>query len=262
MISSQKTDISKLTRESSIALFKEIGQIIRSGQVNMGRQYYALSLAHGVQQAIHCGYDQIIALELGVAKGNGLLELCQAAHVFRGLFDIDIKVFGLDSAAGLPELVDYRDHPELWTAGDFKMEDPALLRQKLPSFAELIIGDVGDTVAEVLEKAGKAKIGFVSIDLDFYSSTKRAMRLFTDANPEKYLPALPVYFDDMDSLITLNEWCGEAAAINEFNAEQRYRKMDRKPHFNIPRFHICHILDHPIRQGLVKPRIPLSLYDF
>lgn len=262
MNSIQKPDPSTLTREGSIALFKQIGETIRSGRVNLGRQYYALSLAHGVQQAIHCGYDQIVAIELGVAKGNGLLELCQAAHVFRDLFNMDIKVYGLDGGFGLPEVSDYRDHPELWTAGDFKLEDPELLRQKLPHFAELIIGDVGDTVPQVLEKIGTAKIGFVSVDLDFYSSTKRAMRLFTDANPEKYLPALPVYFDDVDSLLTLNEWCGEAAVINEFNAEQQYRKIDKKTTFNIPRFYVCHVLDHPIRQGTTKPRLPLSLYDF
>lgn len=262
MMSMETINPAELTRESSISLFKQIGQIIRAGQINMGRDYYALSLAHGVQQAIHCGYDQIVALELGVATGKGLLDLCQAAHVFRGLFDIDIKVYGLDGGAGLPELVDYRDHPELWTAGDFNMGDPALLRQKLPEFAELIIGDVGETVLHVLDKIGDAKIAFVSVDLDFYSSTKRAMPLFTHPNPEKYLPALPVYFDDMDSLLTLNEWCGEAAVINEFNAEQQYRKIDRKPYFNIPRFHVCHVLDHPIRQGKIKPKIPLSLYDF
>jgi hypothetical protein len=214
MMPFQKTDTSKLTRESSVALFKQVGQIIRSGQVNLGRQYYALSLAHGVQQAIHCGYDKIVAIELGVAKGNGLLELCQAAHVFRELFGMDIQVYGLDTGVGLPVVADYRDYPELWTAGDFHMEDPAILRQKLPPFAELILGDVGDTVVTVLNKIGDAKIGFVAIDLDYYSSTKRAMRLFTDPNPEKYLPALPVYFDDIDSLLTLNEWCGEAAVIN------------------------------------------------
>ncbi|MDR3476808.1 MAG: hypothetical protein P4M14_02105 [Gammaproteobacteria bacterium] len=262
MMTTERANISTLTRESSIALFKEIGQIIRSGQVNMGRQHYALSLAHGVQQAIHCGYDKIVAIELGVAAGNGLLELCQSAHFFREYFGIDIKVYGLDGASGLPEVADYRDHPELWTAGDYNMGDPSILRKKLPHFAELIIGDVGETVVEVLDKIGDAKIGFVSVDLDYYSSTKRAMRLFSDPNPEKYLPALPVYFDDMDSLITLNEWCGEAAVINEFNTEHQYRKIDRKPYFNIPHFHVCHVLDHPLRQGLAKPRIPLSLYDF
>jgi hypothetical protein len=220
----------QFTRESSIAFFKDIGQLIRNGDVNMGRTHYALSLAHGVQQAIHCGYNEIIAIELGVAAGNGLLELCQAAHVFRELFQIEIKVFGLDGANGLPATVDYRDHPELWTAGDFKLSDPESLRKKLPSFAELIIGDVADGIDELHNKIGSAKIAFVAVDID--------------------------------QLLTLNSWCGEAAVINEFNEESGYRKFDRKTYFNIPRFYVCHVLDHPIRQGKVKPLIPLSLYDF
>lgn len=252
----------QFTRESSIAFFKDIGQLIRSGDVNMGRTHYALSLAHGVQQAIHCGYNEIIAIELGVAAGNGLLELCQAAHVFRELFQIDIKVFGLDNANGLPATVDYRDHPELWTEGDFKLGDTDSLRKRLPSFAELIIGDVADGIDELHNKIGSAKIAFVAVDLDYYSSTKRAMKLFSFENAENYLPAIPVYFDDIDQLLTLNSWCGEAAVINEFNEESDYRKFDRKTYFNIPRFYVCHVLDHPIRQGKVKPLIPLSLYDF
>jgi len=260
MLSTQ--DVSQMTRESSIQLFQEIGQIIRSGAVNMGRSYYALSLAHGVQQAIHCGYDKIVALELGVASGAGLLDLCQAAHVFRELFKIDIKVYGLDGATGLPDTVDYRDHPELWTKGQYTMPDPQLLRSKLPPFAELLIGDVGDTVVELEHRMGDAKIAFVAVDLDYYSSTKRAMPLFTFENPEKYIPAVPVYFDDIEQIITLNEWCGEAAVINEFNQSHPYRKIDSKPYFNIPRFHVCHVLDHPIRQGKVKPRISFGLYAF
>ena len=255
-------DVSKLTRESSIELFKQIGGLIRNGQIYLGRSYYALSLAHGVQQAIHCGYQKIVAIELGVASGAGLLDLCQAAHVFREVFKMDIQVYGLDGTFGLPAVEDYRDHPELWTKGLYTMPDPKQLRSKLPAFAELIIGDVGDTVKSLEEKIGDAKIGFVSIDLDYYSSTKRAMPLFAFKDPEKYLPAVPVYVDDIEQLITLNEWCGEAAAIKEFNAAHTYRKIDSKPYFNIPRFHVCHVLDHPIRQGKIKPPIPLSLYPF
>ena len=44
------------------------------------------------------------AVELGVATGAGLLSLCKAAAFFRqGVFDIDIRVYGFDTGAGLSE---------------------------------------------------------------------------------------------------------------------------------------------------------------
>ena len=42
---------------------------------------YALPLAHGVWQAIHCGHDRLATVELGVYTGKGLLDLCKAAAV-------------------------------------------------------------------------------------------------------------------------------------------------------------------------------------
>lgn len=252
---------SKMTLESSIAFFNEIGKVFRSGQVNVGRQFYALPLAHAVKEAIHCGYEEIVAIELGVASGRGLLDLCQAAHVLHHLTGLKIKVIGMDNAIGLPELVDYRDHPEIWDRGRYKMDDENALRKKLPDFAELIIGDIGDTVKLLPEKIGNAKIGFVAVDVDFYSSTKKALPIFK-FNADKYLPAVPVYFDDVEQLLTYNEWCGEEAAINEFNKENEMRKLSKKTEFNIPRFYVCHVLDHPIKQGIEKPKIRLVLNAF
>lgn len=252
---------SEMTLESSISFFKELGQIIRNGQVNMGRMFYALPLAHAVKEAIHCGYDEIVAIELGVASGGGLLDLCKAAHMLSNLTGIKIKVLGLDNASGLPELTDYRDHPEIWNKGRYKMEDENALRQKLPEFAELIIGDIGDTVKLLPEKIGSAKIGFVAVDVDYYSSTKKALPIF-QFSADKYLPAVPIYFDDVEQLLTYNEQCGETLAIKEFNQENQTRKIEKKMDFNIPRFYVCHVLDHAIRHGIEKPRIRLVLSAF
>lgn len=252
---------SQMTLETSISFFQELGKVIRSGQVNVGRHFYALPLAHAVKEAIHCGYEEIVAIELGVASGRGLLDLCQAAHILQSLTGIKIKVIGMDNATSLPDLVDYRDHPEIWDRGRYKMDDEDALRKKLPDFAELIIGDIGDTVKLLPEKIGNAKIGFVAVDVDFYSSTKKALPIF-QFSADKYLPAVLVYFDDVEQHLTYNDWCGEEAAINEFNQENKMRKISKKTEFYIPRFYACHILDHAIRQGTEKPRIRLVLNAF
>ena len=61
--------------------------------------------------------------------------------------------------------------------------------------------------------------------------------------------------------ISYNQWCGEEAAIREFNFENELRKIQRNDTFAIPRFHVCHVLDHPIRTGSqkVRPGFPLQI---
>src|SRR5262245_19566901 len=89
--------------------FQEIGQRVRKGELDVGRHHYALSLAHGVLQTIMCGYDRIAAVELGVANGGGLFDLCKAAAFFRKECNVDVQVWGIDNAAGLPMFIDYKD---------------------------------------------------------------------------------------------------------------------------------------------------------
>jgi hypothetical protein len=233
--------------------FKRVGAQIRKGDLDLGKRSYALSLAQGVLQAIHCGYDRLLAVEIGVASGKGLLDLCKAASYFREQLGLQIDVLGLDNATGLPKPKDYRDHPELWQHGQYNMGDPELLRARLPGFASLMIGDVADLLPSFGKVIGPRRLAFVSVDVDFYSSAKSALQIFT-ASPERYLPAVPVFFDDVLEFITYNSWCGEAAAIREFNDAQPFRKIERNDVVAIPHFHCCHILDHPIRTGGERPR--------
>jgi hypothetical protein len=149
-IEKRKMRWSELTAETSRRYFESIATKVRRGELDLGRQHYALMLAHGVRAAIHSGIGRMSAVELGVATGAGLLSLCKAAAFFRQDLDIDIRVYGFDTGAGLSEpSTDYRDHPELFHKGAFPMPDVAEMRAKLPDFAELIIGDVGQTIARV-----------------------------------------------------------------------------------------------------------------
>ena len=82
--------------------------------------------------------------------------------------------------------------------------------------------------------------------------------------PTKYLPATLLYFDDtlgapsrMGSLFR-NRWCGQLAAIGEFNARAGPRKIDalrilpyRRPGSAakwMAQSYALHVLDHPLRQ--------------
>jgi hypothetical protein len=241
--------------------FRKLGRSIRAGEVDLGRQYYALTLAHGILQAIMCGYDKLSAVELGVGHGDGLFDLCKAAGYFRDLFRIDIQVWGLDNATGLPPATGYKDHPEIWQAGQFRMPNPDAVRAALPPFGHLLIGDVGATLEEFFAASTGMRLGFVAIDLDFYSSTKKALPLLA-GHPQRYVPIVPVYVDDVNVLLSYNPWCGEAAAIAEFNEAQKLRKIEAKPQFQIRNFHVCHVFDHPIRAGMVKPRLPFEITEF
>lgn len=238
---------------------RSISDQIRNNEIDIGRHHYALPLLHGVLQAIHCDYDKLVAVELGVAWGNGLFDLCKSAEFFRKQFEIDIQVYGFDNATGLPPITDYRDHPELWYPGDYKMPDAAEIISKLPDFAHLIIGDVQETIPELEESMYGYRLGFVAVDVDYYSSTLAAFKML-EFSPHYYVPAVPMYFDDIEGAITYNPWSGEEGAANDFNKTHELRKIQRRTNYPIHHFHVCHILDHPIRTGKLRPRFPLQIF--
>ena len=250
-----------MTQPEVLTFFQKFGQNIRSGQLRLGRHHYALGLAQAVRQSIHCGFPRMTAVELGVFTGVGLLELCQSAKFFMDELGVEIAVYGFDNAVGLPRLEGYMDHPELWHTNAFKMPDPAELRAKLPPFAKLVIGDVGETIPAFENDVRDAPLGFISFDVDLYSSTKRALPIL-NFSPESYLPGVALLFDDSNTVLTHSEWCGEAAAVREFNETSTLRKIDRKPSFAIRNFAVCQVFDHPIRQGVTKSRWGLSLGNF
>ncbi|MGE4351855.1 MAG: hypothetical protein AB7E52_06670 [Bdellovibrionales bacterium] len=249
-------DVASFDDKAVLKIFNDLGQLLRSRRLDLGRTTYSLPLALGIREALQCGYDKLSVIEFGVAAGAGLLDLCKAAHYFRDTFGMDIRVYGFDTGSGLPELHGYRDHPELWHQGKYAMEDPDRLRAKLPPFAELIIGDIGETLVPFQEKLEEHPLAFVSVDVDFYSSAVKTLPVFTGP-ADHYLPAVPIYFDDILQLFMYHPWAGESLAVSEFNEAQAMRKIAAKPHFNMVGLHACHVLDHPICQGEQKARFPL-----
>lgn len=181
------------------------------------RPYYGHGMLHAAQLAKTLGHSAVTAIEFGVAGGNGLLNLeMHAAHVTKET-GVTVAIYGFDTGAGMPPPLDYRDIPYLWQAGYFRM-DPEKLGRRLRQ-AKLVIGNVGDTVGSFCEAERPPPIGFISFDLDYYSSTLTAMQILT-ANHEHLLPRVACYFDDTvgDIDYAYNEFTGELLAISEFNA--------------------------------------------
>jgi hypothetical protein len=216
------------------------------------RANYLHGVLHAARLASVLGIPTISALEFGVAGGRGLLAL-EKASVYAGeAFDVSIDVYGFDSGRGLPKPTDFRDCPNLFLEGQFPL-DEARLAARLER-AELILGLVDETVSAFMERP-PAPIGFVSFDLDLYSSTVSALRVF-EAGAELMLPRVQCYFDDITGF-TYADHNGERLAISEFNAANALRKVSPiyAAEFYVPqreshalwvrKLYMAHILDHP-----------------
>lgn len=184
------------------------------------RPNYTWGVLQGVQLAKAIGINRVSVIEFGVAGGNGLISLEKSAERIEKIFDVGIDVYGFDTGRGLPKPVDYRDCPNLWSAGNFSM-DKEKLQSRLQR-ARLVLGLVDKTVLEFV-KSRPSPVAFISFDLDYYSSTIQAFKLL-EAGHELLLPRVYCYFDDIMGF-TYSDYTGERLAIAEFNASHNERKI-------------------------------------
>lgn len=197
----------------------------------LDRPQYAFGAKHAVRLASKLGYRSVSLVEFGVATGGGLLALESYAAEFGRRAGIDVEVYGFDTGSGLPEVSDYRDLGYIWQRGAYAM-DVAGLKRRLKS-AKLILGDVRQTVAGFVSTP-HAPIGFISFDLDYYTSTAAALQILTGPD-EAYLPRALCYFDDVVSnghMLHCDE-TGELLAIREFN-------RNAKPGETLAPIHLLH----------------------
>jgi hypothetical protein len=225
------------------------------------RRQHAYGLLKAADDARARGHRRVTVVELGVASGTGLLNLCELAARVTKETGVEFLLAGFDTGEGMPPPADYRDHPELYKEGWFPMDREALAGS-LPDNAEVHFGPVGETIRPFVDRLGpEAPLGFTTLDVDFYSSSKDALRLF-EGRPDAYLPVLPVYVDDL-SLPTHTRFAGELLAIREFNDEHELRKLDWDWNLRNTRVfknaewltHMfkLHVLDHPERADLSRP---------
>jgi len=190
------------------------------------RPAYLLGVLTAAEQALKQKVSEISVIEFGVAGGDGLVTLQREAEAVELETGIRIKVYGFDMGSqGLPSFIgDYRDRPDKWRPGDFPMDEPKL-RSRLTNRTTLILGQVRDTVPGFFENFQPPPVGFVSFDLDLYSSTKDALQLFTVPG-KKMLWHVPLYFDDIEFLFN-HKFAGELLAIHEFNQTSSQVKIDQ-----------------------------------
>jgi hypothetical protein len=216
------------------------------------RPYYAYGTYHAAVQARSLGMSRMSVIEFGVAGGNGLVDLEELAMQVENEVGVAIDVYGFDSGEGMPESQDFRDLPYLWKKGFFRM-DVDRLKTRLKK-SRLMLGDVKDTVPRFVAEWNPAPIGFVSFDLDYYSSTVLALKLF-DAPESALLPRIFCYFDDCigDDAELHCQFTGELLAIHEFNEQHASRKIAKINGLPYKRqvpapwhevMYVCHVFEH------------------
>ena len=180
---------------------------------------YAFGVYFAAYQAKQLGFNSMTGVEIGVAGGNGLVALEDIAQLVRDEFSIQINLIGMDTGEGMPAPESFKDLPYTWRKGQYKM-DQLELKSKLKT-ANLIIGNVRETVNSIDSYVDfqKSPLGFISFDVDYYSSTRDALSILQFDT----IPRAILFFDDVVST-DLRYMCpdiGQLAAINEFNEKNQ-----------------------------------------
>lgn len=223
------------------------------------RPHYGYCVFNSAMLAKWLGYPRISVLEFGVAGGNGLVALEYHARETSRALGIDVDVYGFDTGGGLPAPVDYRDLPYHWKPGFFEM-DQEKLKARLQK-ATLVLGDVAQTVPSFVKQYDPAPIGAVMHDLDLYSSTAHALKLFDEADV-RFIPRVFCYFDDVvgSEIELYSEYTGELLAMREFNDQHEKIKLATAAYLLAkplvrPWYHqirIAHFFNHPKYNAFVS----------
>jgi hypothetical protein len=218
------------------------------------RAHYGHCMLQSAMLARKLGHSRISCIEFGVAGGAGLVAMERHAEASRAETGVEVVVFGFDTGKGMPPPEDYRDMPYLWQAGYFAM-DVQKLRAHLKS-ARLVLGDVAETLRNFAEQENPPPIGFIAFDLDYYSSTVAALKIF-ETSHRYLLPRVACYFDDMVGDIdwAYNDFTGELLAVKEFNAQHKDIKIApvsglrfsnrRIPQIWHEQIFVAHLFTHP-----------------
>jgi hypothetical protein len=232
------------------------------------RPQYAWGVVMAAAQARALGRTDCSLIEFGVAGGNGLLALQNIAGEVSSITGVRLHVFGFDTGEGLPDVKDPRDMPQVWKRGDYRM-DFGILQPRLAADTKLVIGNVSTTVSEFV-RAVHPPVGFVSFDMDLYTSTRDALALFTGPQTlTTCLPRVVCYFDDIMG-VTVASITGERLAIREYNDANRAHRCISAvygvrydlgwPHSQAPwpdMMYWAHFLDHP-EYGTYDGLVPVT----
>jgi hypothetical protein len=232
------------------------------------RNHYAYIVAHAADLARRLDLRGITAVEFGVAGGTGLLLMERYAALFAEAAGVHIDVLGFDGGTGMPPPRDYRDCPHIWAPGFYLMDEGAL-RSALRPTTSLVLGPISETVDAAVDGL-RHPIGAIAFDLDYYSSTRKAFRVF--ARDDRLLPRAFCYFDDIigTPIEAVCEETGELAAIRDYNSEADDRRLlpdrsllndaTRKVGRYRNQIYLHHAFRHPLYTAFVgRPAVQLEL---
>ena len=188
------------------------------------RPHYHSVIYESTQTALKLNLKKISIIEFGVAGGHGLLAIEKYCDKLSKKYNLEFEIYGFDlgDSVGLSHSNNPKDLPYFWDEGEFKM-NLNKLKNKLNK-AKLIIGDVAESVKKFNRNSNAAPIGAIFFDLDYYSSTVNAFEIFNNED-KNLLPRIICYFDDLQPHV--NNFNGEIAAINEFNARNDNMKITK-----------------------------------
>lgn len=202
-----------------IRLFGRFQAFFREMWETLNYSYYAKCVWDASRIALQHGYKAISVIEFGVAGGTGLTRLELYAKEISRLTGIQIEVYGFDTGIGLLPPNGYKDVPQIWSAGEYKMDFDKLHKRLF--IAKLVIGDICETSKTFFERYSPAPIAAMLVDVDAYTPTVSILDMLLE-NDEYFLPIVQMYFDDIHEDL---EFQGEGLAIKEFNAKSNNCKI-------------------------------------
>jgi hypothetical protein len=182
------------------------------------RPHYALGILMAAHQAYKLGYEKISIIEFGCFNLDGLIDMEQHVKDIKEFINIEFDIFGFDYGKGLPKMKFHEaDRMQEWDIGDYRFEN----KENLNSLknAKIIWGNVNKTVKKFIKETDltKAPIGFISNDLDYYTSTYKSFDLLK-TKPSNFIARPILYFDDF---FRSSKYEGEYLAIEMFNKKNK-----------------------------------------
>jgi hypothetical protein len=214
------------------------------------RPAHAYCMWNAARLARELGYREISVAEFGVAGGVTFLILERyAATIFREL-GVRIQVYGFDTGGGLPEVEGVADLPYWFQPTQYAM-NVELLKSWLTT-AELVIGNVRDTVAGFFAQAPRPPLAAIFNDLDYFSSSRDMLRIL-DTGDTNFLPRLFMYLDDVvgGDKEMYGPFNGELLANEQFNGTHDRIKIHLNQNLLPTQFpwrtqiYYIHLFDHP-----------------
>ena len=93
------------------------------------RPYYAYGVFRAADVARYFGLDAVTVCEFGM-RWRRLMNLVEVAELVTSETGIAFRVLGFDTGAGLPPVQGFKEHPEIWSGGDFPMVSRDALVQR------------------------------------------------------------------------------------------------------------------------------------